>query len=134
MAAGESSGYSMAPLQARGALFIHPQTQGSFFVLPPYLSLTHPPTTPVYPGMVIGESAKSQDLYLNPCIKKQLTNIRAAGADEKIVLASPRVMTLEEALAYMGDDEIVEVTPGSIRLRKVVLDQAKRMRMKGGKK
>ncbi|KIJ94180.1 hypothetical protein K443DRAFT_110890 [Laccaria amethystina LaAM-08-1] len=115
MAAGESSGYSMAPLQARGALFIHPQTQ-------------------VYPGMVIGESAKSQDLYLNPCIKKQLTNIRAAGADEKIVLASPRIMTLEEALAYMGDDEIVEVTPGSIRLRKVVLDQAKRMRMKGGKK
>jgi len=84
--------------------------------------------------MVIGESAKSQDLYLNPCIKKQLTNIRAAGADEKIVLASPRIMTLEEALAYMGDDEIVEVTPGSVRLRKVVLDQAKRMRMKGGKK
>lgn len=115
MAAGESSGYSMAPLQARGTLFIHPQTQ-------------------VYPGMVIGESAKSQDLYLNPCIKKQLTNIRAAGADEKIVLASPRVMTLEEALAYMGDDEIVEVTPSSVRLRKVVLDQATRMRMKGGKK
>ena len=83
--------------------------------------------------MVIGESAKSQDLYLNPCIKKQLTNIRAAGADGKIVLASPKIMTLEEALAYMGDDEIVEVTPSSVRLRKVVLDQAKRMRMKGKK-
>ena len=135
MAAGESSGYSMAPLQARGALFIHPQTQGSFLVSSHNLpsSPTHP-SNPVYPGMVIGESAKSQDLYLNPCIKKQLTNIRAAGADEKIVLASPRIMTLEEALAYMGDDEIVEVTPSNVRLRKVVLDQAKRMRMKGEKK
>jgi len=70
--------------------------------------------------MVIGESAISQDLYLNPCIKKQFTHIRATGADEKIVLASPRIMT---ALAYMGDDEIAEVTPGSVRSRKVVLDQ-----------
>ncbi|TFK35386.1 P-loop containing nucleoside triphosphate hydrolase protein [Crucibulum laeve] len=81
MALGESAGYAMAPLQARGTLFIHPQTQ-------------------VYPGMVVGESSKSQDIYINPCVKKQLTNIRAAGADEKIVLASPRVMTLEEALIY----------------------------------
>jgi GTP-binding protein len=83
--------------------------------------------------MVIDESAKSQDLYLNPCIKKQLTNIRAAGADEKIVLASLRTMTLEEALAYMGDMRLWRFTPGSVRLRKVVLDQAKGMRMKGGK-
>ncbi|PPQ78778.1 hypothetical protein CVT25_010651 [Psilocybe cyanescens] len=99
MASGESSGYSMAPLQARGTLFIHPQTQ-------------------VYPGMVIGESSKAAELYLNPCIKKQLTNIRAAGADEKIVLASPRIMGLEESMAYMGDDELVEITPSTIRLRK----------------
>src|SRR5260221_13616207 len=62
----------------------------------------------VYPGMIIGESSKSNDLYLNPCIKKQLTNIRAAAADEKIVLASPRTLTLEEALSYMADDELVE--------------------------
>ncbi|KAJ2936338.1 hypothetical protein H1R20_g761, partial [Candolleomyces eurysporus] len=111
MANGESSGYAMMPLQARGAMFIHPQIQ-------------------VYPGMVIGESSKSQDLYLNPCVKKQLTNIRAAGADEKIVLASPKIMTLEESLAYMADDEIVEVTPKNVRLRKLILDVNKRMRMK----
>ncbi|KAJ3510630.1 hypothetical protein NLJ89_g4561 [Agrocybe chaxingu] len=109
MMTGESSGYAMAPLQARGTLFIHPQTQ-------------------VYPGMVIGESSKAADLYLNPCVKKQLTNIRAAGADEKIVLASPRVLTLEEALAYMADDELVEVTPTSIRLRKKDLESAKKGR------
>ncbi|KAF5313861.1 hypothetical protein D9619_013094 [Psilocybe cf. subviscida] len=109
MATGESSGYAMAPLQARGTLFIHPQTQ-------------------VYPGMVIGESSKQTELFLNPCIKKQLTNIRAAAADEKIVLASPRVMGLEEAMAYMGDDELVEVTPTSIRLRKKDMEAAKKGR------
>ena len=125
MAAGESSGYSMAPLQARGTLFIHPQTQGKniFFLFNiPFTNFSHL----VYPGMVIGESSKTTDLYLNPCIKKQLTNIRAAGADDKIVLSSPKVMGLEEALAYMGDDEIVEVTPGSVRLRKKDLEAAKR--------
>ena len=99
------------------------------------LSLPYPLTyKSSLPGMVIGESAKSQDLYLNPCIKKQLTNIRAVGADEKFVLALLRIMTLKEALAYMGNDEIVEVTSSSVRLRKVMLDQVKRMRMKGGKK
>ncbi|KAF8059828.1 P-loop containing nucleoside triphosphate hydrolase protein [Lyophyllum atratum] len=115
MASGEPSGYAIAPLQARGTMFIHPTGQ-------------------VYPGMVIGESSKSQDLYLNPCVKKQLTNIRAAAADEKIVLSSPRIMTLEESLAYMGDDELVEITPSSIRLRKVVLDMKKRMAMTKGPK
>jgi GTP-binding protein len=78
--------------------------------------------------MVIGESSKSQDLYINPCVKKQLTNIRAAAADEKIVLSSPRIMNLEESLSYMADDEIIEITPASVRLRKVVLDMKKRMR------
>ncbi|KAF5374138.1 hypothetical protein D9615_008881 [Tricholomella constricta] len=116
MASGEPSGYAIAPLQARGTMFIHPSGQ-------------------VYPGMVIGESSKSQDLYVNPCLKKQLTNIRAAAADEKIVLSSPRVMSLEEHLAYMADDELVEITPGSVRLRKVVLDGKRRMAgLKGGKK
>ncbi|PPQ74632.1 hypothetical protein CVT26_007441, partial [Gymnopilus dilepis] len=109
MVSGESSGYAMAPLQARGVFFIHPQTQ-------------------VYPGMVIGESSKSSELYLNPTVKKQLTNIRAAGADEKIVLASPKIMGLEEAMAYMGDDELVEITPTSIRLRKKDLTAAQRGR------
>lgn len=73
--------------------------------------------------MVIGESSKPHDIYLNPCVKKQLTNIRAAAADEKIVLSSPRAMTLEECLSYMGDDEMVEITPESVRLRKKILDQ-----------
>ncbi|KAF9073831.1 hypothetical protein BDP27DRAFT_1318228 [Rhodocollybia butyracea] len=114
MANGETSAYAMAPLQARGVLFIHPQTN-------------------VYPGMVIGECSKSQDLYVNPCQKKQLTNIRAAGADEKIVIASPRIMTLEESMAYMADDELIEVTPKSVRLRKSILDPEKRRRMGGNK-
>lgn len=81
--------------------------------------------------MVIGESSKTSDLFLNPCVKKQLTNIRAAGADEKIVLASPKVMTLEESLAYMGDDELVELTPTTVRLRKQDLEAAKKGRVKG---
>ncbi|KAH6892823.1 hypothetical protein BKA70DRAFT_837586 [Coprinopsis sp. MPI-PUGE-AT-0042] len=115
MASGESSGYAMMPLQARGTLFIGPQTM-------------------VYPGMVIGESSQSQDMYLNPTVKKQLTNIRAAGADDKIVLSSPRTMSLEENLSYMADDELVELTPGSVRLRKVILDQTKRMRGGSGKR
>lgn len=104
----------MAPLQARGVLFIHPQTD-------------------VYPGMVVGECSKAQDIYVNPCLKKQLTNFRSAGADDKIVMASPRVMTLEESMAYMADDELIEITPKSIRLRKSILDPDKRKRMGGGK-
>jgi len=83
--------------------------------------------------MIIGESSKSTSLYLNPTVKKQLTNIRAAAADEKIVLASPRVMTLEEALAYLGEDERVEVTPQSVRLRKSDLEAAKRGKIQGKK-
>lgn len=127
MAPGESSGYAIAPLQARGTMFIHPSTTGrshSTDILRSQLT-----SNPVYPGMVIGESSKSQDLYINPCVKKQLTNIRAAAADEKIVLSSPRIMNLEESLSYMADDEIIEITPGSVRLRKVVLDPKKRMAM-----
>ena len=84
--------------------------------------------------MVIGESSKSTELYLNPTVKKQLTNIRAAAADEKIVLASPRVMGLEEAMAYMGDDEQVEITPTSIRLRKKDLEGARRGKTTKAKK
>jgi predicted membrane GTPase involved in stress response len=77
------------------------------------------------------KAGKAQNLYLNPCLKKRLTNIRAPGADDKIVLGSPSIMTLEEALSYMGEDEIVEITPKTIRLRKVRLDPPRRMR--GGK-
>ncbi|KAJ6590863.1 P-loop containing nucleoside triphosphate hydrolase protein [Mycena sp. CBHHK59/15] len=114
MAQGEASAYSIAPLQARGIMFI-------------------PPGTQVYSGMVIGESSKSLDMYVNPCLKKQLTNIRSAGADEKLVIASPRIMNMEESIAYMADDEMVEVTPKSVRLRKTELDMNKRMKSTKGK-
>ncbi|KNZ77656.1 GTP-binding protein TypA/BipA like protein [Termitomyces sp. J132] len=97
MAAGETSGYALAPLQARGTMFVGPGEQ-------------------VYPGMIIGESSKPLDLHLNPCVKKQLTNIRSVIADDKIVLSPPRAMSLEEMLAYVGDDELVEVTPGRINV------------------
>ncbi|KAG5726860.1 GTP-binding protein TypA/BipA like protein [Termitomyces sp. T112] len=100
MVAGETSGYALAPLQARGTMFVGPGEQ-------------------VYPGMIIGESSKPLDLHLNPCVKKQLTNIRSVIADDKIMLSPPRAMSLEEMLAYVGDDELVEVTPGRVRLRKV---------------
>ncbi|KAG6836669.1 hypothetical protein H0H93_005216 [Arthromyces matolae] len=136
MSAGEPSGYAMAPLQARGVMFIQPGGQGTSFPLC-YYYISYQPNflqNSVYPGMVIGESSKALDLYVNPCVKKQLTNIRAAGADEKIVLSSPKVMTLEEYLAYMSDDELVEITPKSARLRKVVLDPKKRVAMARTKK
>ncbi|KAF8216345.1 hypothetical protein K438DRAFT_1747610 [Mycena galopus ATCC 62051] len=120
MSQGEASAYSLVPLQARGVLFI-------------------PPGTMVYPGMVVGESSKALDMYVNPTLKKQLTNVRSAGADEKLVLASPRVMTMEiltrtqESIAYMADDEMVEITPKSVRLRKAELDMNKRQKSLKGK-
>lgn len=124
MAQGESSGYAMAPLQARGTMFIHTQTDGTHALL--LLNGRYLMFMLVYPGMVIGECSKSGDLYVNPTAKKQLTNIRAAGADEKIVISSPKIMTLEENIAYMADDELVEITPKSIRLRKLILNESAR--------
>ena len=82
----------------------------------------------VYAGMVIGENAKPSDLEVNPLKAKQLTNIRASGKDDAIRLTTPRRMTLEEAIAYIGDDEVVEVTPNHIRLRKATLDPHQRKR------
>ena len=82
----------------------------------------------VYAGMVIGENAKPSDLEVNPLKAKQLTNIRASGKDDAIRLTTPRRMTLEEAIAYIGDDEVVEVTPKHIRLRKATLDPHQRKR------
>ena len=84
-----------------------------------------------YQGMIIGENAKPDDLDVNPMKAKQLTNVRASGKDEAIRLTPPRRLTLEQAIAYIGDDELVEVTPKSIRLRKAVLNPSfrkKRMR------
>ncbi len=107
---GEALGYSLFNLQDRGVLFIDPQTK-------------------VYVGMIIGEHARPNDLDVNPIKGKNLTNIRSAGADEAIKLVPPRELTLELALEWIDDDELVEVTPKNIRVRKRFLDPTKRKRM-----
>ncbi|WP_159983521.1 MULTISPECIES: translational GTPase TypA [unclassified Novosphingobium] len=101
--AGEAVAYALGPLEERGILFV-----GS--------------GEPLYEGMIIGENAKPDDLEVNPMKSKQLTNFRSTGKDDAIRLTPPRVMTLEQAIAYIDDDEMVEVTPKSIRLRKALLD------------
>jgi len=106
---GASVAFALWHLEDRGILFIGGGEQ-------------------VYAGMVIGENAKPSDLEVNPLKAKQLTNIRASGKDDAIRLTTPRRMTLEEAIAYIGDDEVVEVTPNHIRLRKATLDPHQRKR------
>ena len=83
----------------------------------------------VYAGMIIGEHARGNDLEVNPLKAKKLSNVRAAGKDEAIVLSPPRRRSLEEALSYINDDELVEVTPENIRLRKRYLDANERKKM-----
>jgi len=100
--AGEAVGYALNALEERGVLFLGPQSK-------------------VYEGMVIGENAKPEDLEVNPLKSKQLTNFRSTGKDDAIRLTPPTVMSLEQAIAYIDDDEMVEVTPTSIRLRKALL-------------
>jgi len=112
---GEAVAFSLYNLQARGTLFIEPQTK-------------------VYNGMVIGESARPGDLEVNPLKGKQLTNMRSAGADDAIKLVPPRVMTLEHAMEWIEDDELIEVTPESIRIRKKYLDPVMRRRVQRDKK
>ena len=99
---GEAVGYALNMLEERGVLFVSPQEK-------------------VYEGMLIGENAKPDDLEVNPMKSKQLTNFRSTGKDDAIRLTPPRIMTLEQAIAYIDDDEMVEVTPKSIRLRKALL-------------
>ncbi|HAC57289.1 MAG TPA: translational GTPase TypA, partial [Rhodobiaceae bacterium] len=94
-------------LEERGVLFIHPGVK-------------------VYEGMIIGENARSDDLIVNPLKAKQLTNIRTTSKDEAVRLTPPRPLTLEQAIAYIEQDELVEVTPKSIRLRKRHLDPNER--------
>ena len=105
--AGTSSAYGLNIAQERGALFIGSQVE-------------------VYQGMVVGENARDEDLDVNVCKAKHLTNMRASGSDEAIVLTPPREMTLEFALEYIGPDELVEVTPSNLRIRKRILDQEER--------
>ncbi len=105
--AGSAFAYSIWKLQDRGTFFITPATE-------------------VYVGMVVGEHAREQDLNINVCKNKKLTNVRSAGADDALNLTPPRKMSLEDALEYIGDDELVEITPSSIRLRKKVLEPGMR--------
>jgi GTP-binding protein len=107
---GEAVAYALWNLEDRGPMMIDPQTR-------------------VYPGMIVGEHTRGNDLEVNVLKGKQLTNIRAAGKDEAVRLTPPMRMPLEKALAYIQDDELVEVTPKSIRLRKRYLDSNERKRM-----
>jgi GTP-binding protein len=107
---GEATGFSIFNLQDRGVMFIKPQDK-------------------VYTGMIIGEHSRSNDLDVNPIKGKQLSNVRSSGADEAIKLVPPRIPTLESALEWIEDDELVEVTPKSIRIRKRYLDPTVRKRM-----
>lgn len=104
---GKTTGYALFNLQERGRLLIGPQTE-------------------VYEGMILGIHAKDNDLVVNATREKQLTNIRAAGSDENILLTPPVKMSLEQALSFINDDELVEITPGKIRLRKKKLKEQDR--------
>ena len=113
---GESITYGLFNAQERGALFIGAGV-------------------PVYTGMVVGVSPKQEDITVNVCKKKQLTNMRASGSDEALRLVPHRTLSLEQCLEFLADDELLEVTPKSLRIRKRILDHEKRMKaLKGGKK
>ena len=109
MEQGETTAYSLDALQPRGILFLGAGVE-------------------VYGGMIVGQHAKDNDLEVNPCKGKKLTNVRASGSDDAIKLTPPRLLTLEQALEFIDEDELVEVTPLSIRLRKKELDPTKRKR------
>ena len=109
MASGKSLGFALFNLQARGRLFINPNTE-------------------IYEGMVVGLHKRGNDLVVNPLKGKQLTNVRASGTDENIVLSPPVKHTLEQAIEFIGDDELVEVTPLHIRIRKKLLTENERKR------
>ncbi len=111
---GEAVTYGLYNAQERGQLFIGAGT-------------------PVYAGMVVGICSRNEDMSVNVCKKKQLTNTRAAGSDDALRLTPPRVMSLEQCLEYLADDELLEVTPQTLRIRKRILDHADRMKALKGK-
>ena len=111
MDSGDTTAYALWKIQERGVIFIDP-------------------VTPVYPGMIIGENARENDLEVNPVKEKKLTNVRSSGADEAIRLVPPRRMSLEQSIEFLDDDELLEVTPGALRLRKKILDSSMRKRAK----
>ena len=113
---GESVSYGLFNAQERGALFIGPGVK-------------------VYEGMIVGVSPKQEDITVNVCKKKQMTNMRAAGSDEALRLVPPRKLSLEQCLEFLADDELLEVTPENLRMRKTILNHEKRMKAThGGKK
>ena len=113
MEGGVSTAYALETIQERGRLFIGPQEE-------------------IYEGMIIGENARPDDMPVNPCRAKKLTNMRSQGDGKGISLAPPQVMTLERSLEYISDDEYVEATPKSLRLRKKILDAGARRRAAKG--
>ena len=112
---GESVTYGLYNAQERGVLFIGAGV-------------------PVYAGMVVGETPKQEDISVNICKKKQLTNMRASGSDDALRLTPPRQMSLEQCLEFLADDELLEVTPKSLRMRKAILNHEQRMKSLKGKK
>ena len=111
VALGNSTAYALRDCEEKGSLFIGPNT-------------------PTYPGMVIGEHVLDTDMEMNPSKSKKLTNVRTVGHEDAIKLATPRIFSLEEAVSYIRDDELVEVTPKWIRIRKVILDADERRRVR----
>ena len=107
--AGETTSYGIYNSQDRGRMFVSPGM-------------------PVYEGEIVGECPKMEDITLNPCKKKQLTAIRSSGADEKLILTPPVIFSLEEAIEFIASDELIEVTPKSIRLRKRILNTEQRLK------
>ena len=112
---GVATTYGLYQSQDRGPLFIGP-------------------ATPVYAGMIVGENPKPDDIEVNVCKEKHLTAIRSSGADEKLTLITPIQLSLEEAIEFITEDELIEVTPKSVRLRKTILDMAQRKRIQAAKR
>ncbi len=106
---GKTMAYSLFNLSERGRMIVEPATE-------------------VYPGMIVGLNSRNNDLTVNPCKNKHLTNTRSSGSDEAVKLLDPIRFTLEEALEFIAGDELVEITPDAIRLRKKVLDEKDRKR------
>ena len=107
MADGQSTAYSLGALEDRGVMFVEPGEQ-------------------IYEGMIVGETNREQDIAVNVVKAKQQTNTRSSNKDQTVVLKKPKKMSLEACIEYINDDELVEVTPNNIRLRKKILDTAER--------
>lgn len=112
---GTTTGYGLWNTQDRGKLFVGPGVE-------------------VYEGMIVGECAKDEDIVCNVCKKKHVTNTRASGSDEALKLVPPTVLSLEQSMEFLADDELLEVTPKSIRLRKTILDKSLRLKAESRKK